>query len=100
MIINFLLFSIDSVKMGNMDQYEVGDGPFGPVVNGTMVLVFYPYRPNQAAGYVFMALFALATLGHIVYAVRLKAWAFVPLILGGIGKLSSPNLAKNGQQTN
>lgn len=100
MIIIFLLFNFHFVNMGNMDQYEVGDGPFGPVVNGTMVLVFYPYRPNQAAGYAFMALFALATLGHIVYAVRLKAWAFVPLILGGIGKQSSPNSAKDGTQTN
>lgn len=81
-----MLFYFPSVKMGNMDQYEVGDGPFGPVVNGTTVLVFYPYRPSQAAGYTFMALFALATLGHIVCAVRLKAWSFVPLILGGIGK--------------
>lgn len=62
-----------------------GDGPFGPVVNGTMV-VFYQYRPNQVAGYTFMALFSLATLGHIVYIVRLKTWIFIPFILGGIGE--------------
>ncbi len=72
--------------MGNMDQYETGDGPFGPVVNGTMVIIFYQYRPNQIAGYSFMALFGLTTLAHLVYIVRLKAWIFIPFILGGTGK--------------
>lgn len=62
------------------------EGPFGPVVNGTMVVVFYEYRPNKAAGIAFMALFALATLGHLVYLFRLRAWYFIPFILGGIGK--------------
>ncbi|KAI0534690.1 putative RTA1 domain protein [Xylaria digitata] len=63
------------------------EGPFGPVVNGTMVVVFYEYRPNQQAAYAFLALFALATLGHIIYLFYLRAWSFIPFILGGIAEL-------------
>ena len=59
--------------------------PFGPIVNGTQVIVFYHYRPNKPAGYIFVALFAIATLLHLVYLFRLRAWYFIPLILGGIG---------------
>lgn len=63
------------------------DGPpFGPIVNGTQIVIFYEYRPNKSAAYAFMALFALATLAHIVYFVWLRAWSFIPFILGGIGK--------------
>lgn len=65
------------------------DGPpFGPVVNGTMVVVFWEYRPSNVAAYLFLALFALATLAHLVYLVWLRAWGFIPLILGGICKPS------------
>ncbi|KAI1743191.1 RTA1-domain-containing protein [Xylaria scruposa] len=62
-------------------------GPFGPVVNGTMVVVFYEYRPNQTAGYAFLALFAIATLAHIVYLFTLRAWWFIPFILGGVAEV-------------
>ncbi|KAI8629624.1 putative RTA1 domain protein [Xylariaceae sp. FL1651] len=66
----------------------MGDqGPFGPVVNGTMVVVFYEYRPNQPAAFAFVALFALATLGHIIYLFPLRAWPFIPFILGGVAEL-------------
>ncbi|KAH6842801.1 RTA1 like protein-domain-containing protein [Chaetomium sp. MPI-CAGE-AT-0009] len=61
------------------------DGPpFGPVVNGTMVVVFWEYRPSNVAAYIFLALFVLATFGHFVYLARLRAWNFIPFILGGI----------------
>jgi hypothetical protein len=60
--------------------------PFGPVVNGTMVVVFWEYRPSNIAAYTFLALFALATLGHLVYFVYHKAWTFIPFLLGGICK--------------
>ncbi|RYP05417.1 hypothetical protein DL764_003842 [Monosporascus ibericus] len=63
-----------------------GGPPFGPIVNGTQVVVFYEYRPNKHAGYAFMALFALATVAHLLYLIPLRAWSFVPFILGGIGK--------------
>ncbi|KAK3302738.1 RTA1 like protein-domain-containing protein [Chaetomium strumarium] len=63
----------------------LNDGPpFGPVVNGTMVVVFWEYRPSNIAAYVFLALFALATLGHVLYFFWLRAWVFIPFILGGV----------------
>ncbi|KAK4158327.1 RTA1 like protein-domain-containing protein [Chaetomidium leptoderma] len=58
--------------------------PFGPVVNGTMIVVFWEYRPSNIAAYLFLALFSLATLGHLVYLVWLRAWIFIPFLLGGI----------------
>ncbi|KAK4044288.1 RTA1 like protein-domain-containing protein [Parachaetomium inaequale] len=58
--------------------------PFGPVVNGTMVVVFWEYRPSNAAAYIFLALFGLATLGHLIYLLWLRAWIFIPFLLGGI----------------
>ncbi|KAI1390473.1 RTA1-domain-containing protein [Hypoxylon trugodes] len=60
------------------------DGPFGPVVNGTQI-VFFEYRPNKTAAFSFIALFALATLGHFIYF-ALRAWFFLPFILGGIAE--------------
>lgn len=71
---------------GKMHQPHSEDGPFGPIVNGTMVVVFYQYRPNREAGYAFMVLFAIATLAHLVYLIRLKAWMFIPFLMGGLGK--------------
>ncbi|KAH6661698.1 RTA1 like protein-domain-containing protein [Halenospora varia] len=59
------------------------NGPFGPVVNGTQI-VFYEYRPNQPVAIAFVVLFALATVGHLVYLFLLRAWFFVPFILGGL----------------
>lgn len=59
--------------------------PFGPTLNGTQVIVYYHYRPHKPAAYLFVALFALATLLHLFYLIRLRAWYFIPLILGGIG---------------
>lgn len=65
----------------------LNDGPpFGPVVNGTMVVVFWEYRPNNVAAYLFLGLFAAATLGHLIYLIWLRAWTFVPFLLGGICK--------------
>ncbi|KAK7523345.1 hypothetical protein IWZ03DRAFT_419437 [Phyllosticta citriasiana] len=61
------------------------DGPpFGPVVNGTMVVVFWEYRPSESAGYAFMALFAIATIEHLGFLCCVRAWSFIPFILGGI----------------
>ncbi|KAL0936381.1 rta1 domain-containing protein [Colletotrichum truncatum] len=60
-----------------------GDGPFGPVVNGTQI-VFYEYRPNAGAGWTFLVLFAAGSLLHTGYMFWLRAWHFLPFILGGI----------------
>jgi hypothetical protein len=64
-------------------------GPFGPVVNGTLIVVFYEYLPNKPAALSFVALFGVATLGHLIYLFLFRAWYFIPFILGGIGKLPS-----------
>ncbi|KAH7357269.1 RTA1 like protein-domain-containing protein [Rhexocercosporidium sp. MPI-PUGE-AT-0058] len=61
------------------------DGPFGPVVNGTMI-VFFEYRPNKAAGYSFTALFGLLTLGHLVFIFWRRAWFFIPFFFGGLAE--------------
>lgn len=62
-----------------------GPGPFGPVVNGTQI-VFYHYRPNGGAGWAFLVIFALGALAHIGYMFWLRAWHFIPFILGGVGR--------------
>jgi hypothetical protein len=73
----------------------LNDGPpFGPVVNGTMVVIFWEYRPSDAAAYLFLALFALATLGHLVYFAWLRAWTFTPFILGGICRATTPRVSE------
>ncbi|KAI0457370.1 putative RTA1 domain protein [Xylaria acuta] len=63
------------------------EGPFGPVLNGTMAVVFYEYRPNQQAAFAFVAFFGLAVLRHIIYLFWLRAWSFIPFILGGVAEL-------------
>lgn len=80
-------FSVPVSKTATMgsDVYYPSEPPFGPVLNGTQVIVFYHYRPNKPAGFAFLALFAIATLAHLLYLFRLRAWFFIPLILGGIG---------------
>ncbi|KAI8188226.1 Protoporphyrin uptake protein 1 [Colletotrichum sp. SAR11_239] len=62
-----------------------GDGPFGPVVNGTQI-VFYEYRPNAGAAWTFVVLFAIGVVGHVGYFFWLRAWHFLPFILGGVGE--------------
>ncbi|KAH6652743.1 RTA-like protein [Truncatella angustata] len=43
----------------------------------------YGYNPNAAAAMIFVVLFAIATLWHMVIVVRLRVWYFVVLVLGG-----------------
>ncbi|KAF4920955.1 Protoporphyrin uptake protein 1 [Colletotrichum viniferum] len=62
-----------------------GDGPFGPVVNGTQIVI-YEYRPNAGAAWTFVVLFAIGVLGHVGYFFWLRAWHFLPFILGGVGE--------------
>lgn len=65
-----------------------GDGPYGPVVNGTQI-VFFEYLPNKPAAISFVALFGMATLAHLIFIVIYRAWFFIPFILGGICKHAS-----------
>lgn len=64
-----------------------GDGPYGPVVNGTQI-VFFEYLPNKPAAISFVVLFGIVTLAHLVFLFILRAWFFIPFILGGICKLA------------
>ncbi|EGP82818.1 uncharacterized protein MYCGRDRAFT_50563 [Zymoseptoria tritici IPO323] len=41
-----------------------------------------PYHPNAAAAIIFIATFGLATLGHIGHIFWLRAWHFIPLLIG------------------
>ncbi|KAI1071649.1 hypothetical protein LB507_005309 [Fusarium sp. FIESC RH6] len=60
-----------------------GDGPYGPVVNGTQI-VFFEYLPNKPAAISFVALFGMTTLAHLILLIMYRAWFFIPFILGGI----------------
>jgi hypothetical protein len=55
-----------------------------------MVIVFWEYRPSNVAAYLFLGLFAAATLGHLIYLIWLRAWTFIPFLLGGICKSLHP----------
>ena len=72
--------------MNTSHLFNTGDGPFGPVVNGTQI-VFFEYRPNKAAGYSFVVLFGLLTLAHLIYIFWKRAWFFIPFFLGGTCKV-------------
>ncbi|KAG7405659.1 hypothetical protein ACKAV7_013555 [Fusarium commune] len=47
-------------------------------------VLYYPYTPSTAAGYVFMACFAIVTCVHIVRVVQTRRRFFIPMILGGV----------------
>ncbi|KAM3065109.1 hypothetical protein ACMFMG_006132 [Clarireedia jacksonii] len=60
--------------------------PYGPVLNGTMVIVFWEYRPSDTAALAFVALFGLLTIAHIAMMFIYRTWSFIPFILGGIAE--------------
>lgn len=47
---------------------------------------FYPYNPNDAAGWTFVVLFAIGTAAHLTLVVLYRSWFFVPFVLGCLGK--------------
>ncbi|KAK2931912.1 RTA-like protein [Fusarium oxysporum f. sp. vasinfectum] len=47
-------------------------------------VLYYPYTPSESAGYAFMALFAAATVAHLVFIPKYKTKFFMPMFLGGI----------------
>lgn len=63
--------------------HETGP-PFGPVLNGTLVFVFYEYRPVNHAALASVALFGLVTTAHLVALLYFRAWHYFPFVLGGI----------------
>ncbi|GME56371.1 putative RTA1 domain protein [Neofusicoccum parvum] len=46
----------------------------------------YPYNPSAAAGYAFVVLFGIGGAVHLVFVWPLRAWFFIPLILGCVGE--------------
>ncbi|KAJ4347283.1 uncharacterized protein N0V89_011223 [Didymosphaeria variabile] len=46
----------------------------------------YPYRPSATAGYAFVALFGLGGLVHLCMLIPLRAWFFIPFVLGCAGE--------------
>lgn len=53
-------------------------------------VLYYPYTPSEAAGYLFLALFAAATITHIGLMFWHKTWYLIPLILGGTCRSLGP----------
>jgi uncharacterized membrane protein len=45
---------------------------------------FYHYEPNLGANIVFVVLFALTGIGHVVLLVRKRVWYFIPFVIGCI----------------
>ncbi|KAK4033604.1 RTA1 like protein-domain-containing protein [Parachaetomium inaequale] len=41
----------------------------------------YRYDPSLAGNIVFVVLFALATIGHVVFLVRKRTWYFIPFVI-------------------
>src|SRR6478735_2709718 len=62
-------------------------------------VLYYPYTPSTAAGYGFMACFAIVTCVHIVRVVQTKRRFFIPMILGGIC-MSCHAITNNATLTN
>lgn len=52
----------------------------------------YPYTPSATAAYAFVALFGLGGLVHFGFIFANRAWFFIPLVLGCVGKTSDDAL--------
>ncbi|KAK4148528.1 RTA1 like protein-domain-containing protein [Chaetomidium leptoderma] len=42
----------------------------------------YRYDPNLAANTIFVVLFAVVTIGHVIFLARKKTWYFIPFVIG------------------
>lgn len=58
-----------------------------PSLDDPNAFVLYRYHPSLAAAIIFIVLFAITTIIHIVQAVRSRARFLIPFIIGGICKL-------------
>lgn len=70
----FSLIEINNNRKMGLVQFEDGK------------VLYYPYTPSRAAGFIFMALFAVVTIIHIAGVRRYKTNYFTPMVLGGICK--------------
>ncbi|KAL1620981.1 hypothetical protein SLS54_005913 [Diplodia seriata] len=53
-----------------------GDAPFD----------LFVYNPSASAAWAFIVLFAIAGAFHFIYLIYLRAWFFIPLVLGCVGE--------------
>lgn len=47
----------------------------------------YPYTPSASAGYAFLVFFGIGGFVHLCMLIPLRAWFFIPFVLGCAGKL-------------
>ncbi|KAI1442570.1 RTA1 like protein [Annulohypoxylon stygium] len=50
--------------------------------NSATTFVFYRYKPSMAAAVIFIILFAISALIHIVMLIRKRTWYFIPFVIG------------------
>ena len=62
-----------------------------PSLDDPNAFVPYRYHPSLVAAILFIVLFAITTIIHIVQAVRSRARFLIPFIIGGICKLPHTN---------
>ena len=68
-------------------------------IGGQAPFDFYPYNPSGIAGWIFVVLFGIGSLVHVVIMFPYRAWFFIPFILGCIsenkyGSATSPFYVK------
>jgi len=54
--------------------------------DGTIHAIYYLYQPSKAAGWAFLVLFGILTLGHFVAMSPFRSKFVIPLVIGGISK--------------
>jgi hypothetical protein len=45
---------------------------------------FYKYTPSKVAAAVFIVLFAISSIVHLLQLLRNRVWFFIPMFLGGL----------------
>ncbi|KAI0893068.1 RTA1 like protein [Annulohypoxylon nitens] len=50
--------------------------------NSATTFVFYRYKPSMAAAVIFIILFAISALIHIIMLIRKRTWYFIPFVIG------------------
>ena len=67
-----------------------------PSLEDPNIWVPYRYHPSKIAAIVFIAVFGLTTLLHILQVFKRKTWYFIPLVVGGICMC----ISRNGNRRN
>jgi hypothetical protein len=82
------LFTFDHLLLFPQDQFTRHQNMSSQtlVARADAPFDLYPYVPSASAGYAFTAVFGIAVILHCFLTVKLRAWFFIPLFLGCIGK--------------